>query len=125
MVVIAVIPVSAAVAGREAVQRVIDPRPVDHLGLVLLAGVVASSATRWWLHTASGWVAGWGSAALVVHESTPARAVTTAGTTIWPRRIIAVPALCPYLTMRSLESRRFGRMVRPQKLSLRSQGHAC
>lgn len=40
LVVVAMIAVSAVVAGYESIARLIDPQPVDHLGWVALAGVV-------------------------------------------------------------------------------------
>jgi len=40
LVVVAMIVVSAVVAGYESIARLIDPQPVDHLGWVALAGVV-------------------------------------------------------------------------------------
>ncbi len=45
--VVAMIALSAVIAGYEAVGRLIDPRPIDHLGWVALAGLVGFIGNEW------------------------------------------------------------------------------
>lgn len=45
--VVAMIALSAAVAGYEAIMRLIHPRPIDHLGWVALAGLVGFLGNEW------------------------------------------------------------------------------
>lgn len=45
--VVAMIAMSAIIAGYEAVTRLIDPRPVEHLGWVALAGLVGFLGNEW------------------------------------------------------------------------------
>lgn len=47
MFVVAMIAVSAIIAGYEAVGRLIDPRPIDHLGWVALAGLFGFVGNEW------------------------------------------------------------------------------
>jgi cation diffusion facilitator family transporter len=47
MFVVAMIAVSAIVAGYEAVGRLIDPRPIEHLGWVALAGLLGFIGNEW------------------------------------------------------------------------------
>ncbi|MBB3603643.1 cation diffusion facilitator family transporter [Mycolicibacterium sp. BK556] len=47
MFVVAMIAVSAIIAGYEAIGRLIDPRPIDHLGWVALAGLVGFIGNEW------------------------------------------------------------------------------
>ncbi|MFP1152792.1 cation diffusion facilitator family transporter [Mycobacterium sherrisii] len=45
--VVAMIALSAVIAGYEAVQRLITPRPIDHVGWVALAGVIGFVGNEW------------------------------------------------------------------------------
>ncbi|OLT52188.1 hypothetical protein BJF87_14760 [Gordonia sp. CNJ-863] len=45
--VVAMIALSAVIAGYEAVGRLVDPRPIDHVGWVALAGLVGFIGNEW------------------------------------------------------------------------------
>ncbi|TFV60271.1 cation transporter [Mycobacterium sp. PS03-16] len=45
--VVAMITLSAVVAGYEAVRRLVDPQPIEHLGWVALAGLVGFVGNEW------------------------------------------------------------------------------
>ncbi|WP_445165551.1 cation diffusion facilitator family transporter [Mycolicibacterium sp. Dal123E01] len=47
MFVVAMITVSAIVAGYEAISRLIHPRPIEHLGWVALAGLIGFIGNEW------------------------------------------------------------------------------
>ncbi len=53
MFIVFVVALSAVVAGWQAVDRFIDPRPIEHPWLLVAAGLIGFAATRPWRSTAS------------------------------------------------------------------------